>query len=273
MTVPTTTALLAARKRSGFTLIELLVVIAIIAILAAILFPVFAQARNKARQAACMSNQKQISLGFMSYAQDYDETFPYARSTYSTTPANDFTQLLSPYVMRTYGDDQQKSATLYTCPNDSTERPIEAYGRPVTPNSYAAVFFWNDANDDQAAAFWWTDNGALIAGRTMAEFQAPASTLLLAEMPSKKNAIGQNNAWVMRPHGERGQDCVSRDDWSTCTAAETIKPIHGEGWNYLFADGHVKWFRPEATVDLNSGDSLTGTVSDPRGMWTIKDND
>jgi prepilin-type N-terminal cleavage/methylation domain-containing protein len=64
------------RRRSAFTLIELLVVIAIIAILAAILFPVFAQAREKARQAACLSNLKQIGTGVMMYVQDYDETFP-----------------------------------------------------------------------------------------------------------------------------------------------------------------------------------------------------
>src|SRR3989442_1058570 len=63
-------------KRFGFTLIELLVVIAIIAILAAILFPVFAQARDSARQASCLSNTKQANLGAMMYAQDYDETFP-----------------------------------------------------------------------------------------------------------------------------------------------------------------------------------------------------
>src|SRR6266699_2776893 len=67
------------RKRTGFTLIELLVVIAIIAILAAILFPVFAQAREKARQATCLSNFKQIGLGVMMYVQDWDETYPISR--------------------------------------------------------------------------------------------------------------------------------------------------------------------------------------------------
>src|SRR5438270_590910 len=69
------------RGRSGFTLIELLVVIAIIAILAAILFPVFAQARDKARSTQCLSNNKQIALAFMQYIQDYDETFPASRFT------------------------------------------------------------------------------------------------------------------------------------------------------------------------------------------------
>src|SRR5437899_22610 len=75
-------------RRTGFTLIELLVVIAIIAILAAILFPVFAQARDKARQATCLSNCKQIGLAHMMYAQDYDETFSPSRyNSGSCTPS------------------------------------------------------------------------------------------------------------------------------------------------------------------------------------------
>ena len=65
-------------KTKGFTLIELLVVIAIIAILAAVLFPVFAKVREKARQTVCLSNEKQIGLGFMQYVEDYDEVFPMA---------------------------------------------------------------------------------------------------------------------------------------------------------------------------------------------------
>src|SRR6266568_3148106 len=75
------------RKRSGFTLIELLVVIAIIAILAAILFPVFAQARDRARSASCLSNLKQMGTAWMLYAQDYDEMFPFSMSG---DPVNSF---------------------------------------------------------------------------------------------------------------------------------------------------------------------------------------
>jgi prepilin-type N-terminal cleavage/methylation domain-containing protein/prepilin-type processing-associated H-X9-DG protein len=97
-------------KSTGFTLIELLVVIAIIAILAAILFPVFAQAREKARQISCLSNVKQISLAYTMYVQDYDETSP-------QMSGNDYTTLLYPYV---------KSAALFLCPDRTDTNAIEA---------------------------------------------------------------------------------------------------------------------------------------------------
>src|SRR5262245_218992 len=87
---------IADRNRRGFTLIELLVVIAIIAILAAILFPVFAQAREKARQATCASNLKQITLGVLMYVQDYDETFPVWDSAVAT--ALDWPDQVQPYI-------------------------------------------------------------------------------------------------------------------------------------------------------------------------------
>ena len=100
--------------RRGFTLIELLVVIAIIAILAAILFPVFAKAREKARQASCLSNLKQIGLAWMQYAQDYDEKVAVCRvSTTSTTGSSfyqDFPYLLMPYI---------KNNQVFDCPSSS----------------------------------------------------------------------------------------------------------------------------------------------------------
>jgi prepilin-type N-terminal cleavage/methylation domain-containing protein len=101
-------------RRRGFTLIELLVVIAIIAILAAILFPVFAKAREKARQSSCLSNVKQLMLGVMQYAQDYDEVLP--ASYYPGNPAASDTwyEKLEPYL---------KSTQILVCPSEKTRYP------------------------------------------------------------------------------------------------------------------------------------------------------
>src|SRR5579862_8507131 len=102
--------------RFGFTLIELLVVLAIIAILAAILFPVFAQAREKARAAACLSNEKQIGIGIMMYAQDYDETYPMAAAYGSFNTAipleiTSYVQKVNAFANNTAG--------IWVCPDDS----------------------------------------------------------------------------------------------------------------------------------------------------------
>ncbi len=97
--------------RRGFTLIELLVVIAIIAILAAMLFPVFARAREKARQSSCLSNVKQMTLAVMMYAQDYDETLPFAIGGPHMANLQSIFELLQPY---------QRNRQIERCPSDPT---------------------------------------------------------------------------------------------------------------------------------------------------------
>src|SRR5580693_5940242 len=99
-----------AMKKTGFTLIELLVVIAIIAIIAAILFPVFASAREKARQTTCVSNEKQIALGVLQYVQDNDEYMPSGRPSYTGA------QHGVAWAGEVYG--YIKSTSIFACPDD-----------------------------------------------------------------------------------------------------------------------------------------------------------
>src|SRR5437762_3555303 len=104
-------------RQNGFTLIELLVVIAIIAILAAILFPVFARARENARKSSCMSNLKQIGLGWLQYAQDYDElSVPIRTGAGGSNYFNSYALLMQPYI---------KSTQLFKCPsNTNSNSPV-----------------------------------------------------------------------------------------------------------------------------------------------------
>ena len=175
-------------KRRGFTLIELLVVIAIIAILAAILFPVFAQARAKARQASCTSNIKQLSLGTMMYLQDYDETFPYwnwgnSYGNGSKTP-NHFesfwTNAIYPYV---------KNGQVYAClsSNDSaTVRQTAMFGwlsNAQIPTSGIAPALLDVPLNYGISEPLESGNvcGQANSGCSVASLDTPASTLVIAD--------------------------------------------------------------------------------------------
>ncbi len=196
-------------NRKGFTLIELLVVIAIIAILAAILFPVFAKAREKARQSSCASNMKQIMLGVLAYAQDYDEKY-LANSDWGGCLG--FVGLLEPYT---------KSQAIFTCPSIN-KQPFNRC-MPVGPVVLSALSP-NWAISTYAP--YWTQLGA-----SMATIQSPADKLFISEFL---------NTW-----GPYGHGCGVVMD----STRPFILSTHSEGVNNAFYDGHVKWLIRSKAMD------------------------
>jgi prepilin-type N-terminal cleavage/methylation domain-containing protein/prepilin-type processing-associated H-X9-DG protein len=268
--------------RKAFTLIELLVVIAIIAILAAILFPVFAQAREKARQTACLSNLKQIGLGMMMYAQDYDEVLPMAQSYGPYNAA--LPSLTSPYVQRVQQYGAVPSPTnIWYCPSDGTARLNGATAR----QSYAAIF-WTAGTDRAPWGTWAanaTGDGAYIPGKSLAAFTAPADTFLIAEAHQDEGILGTNYVGVKRPYilptdnqnnAFNAQNCTVTSN-NRCTNLKDAP--HSLTWNYTFADGHAKAMRAEATIGKGvsgSGNDATGApciYTRPCGPWTLDGND
>jgi prepilin-type N-terminal cleavage/methylation domain-containing protein/prepilin-type processing-associated H-X9-DG protein len=176
------------RRHSGFTLIELLVVIAIIAILAAILFPVFARAREKARQATCQSNLKQIGLAMEMYATDWEETYPMVFTRYDPPSGSSYptmwNKVLQPYV---------KNWKIFRCPSFE---PGSYEDRPYGVGLNRRVYGYNTTNS--------TNPGP----RTMASIKMPAQKISVADSPSYIVADTMHpNSWdadIAERHNEMG---------------------------------------------------------------------
>lgn len=239
--------------RKGFTLIELLVVIAIIAILAAILFPVFAQARERARAISCLSNTKQIGLAEMMYLQDYDEVFwsdpwPGSGQFGIPNPANNGTtfwsDLLQPYI---------KNTGVFSCPSNSdTLLDTAFYVPPAVPqgskNYYRVTYGYgeNGPHGDQFRGPY-----------ALAELQKPAQIALIGDAITAWNYLNcqpdpdkQSN-----PAATRGTYYWTRgiDDW-----AFYGKPRHFDGINFVYADGHSKWGKASKSNTPNPPNYLAG---------------
>jgi prepilin-type N-terminal cleavage/methylation domain-containing protein/prepilin-type processing-associated H-X9-DG protein len=242
--------------RRGFTLIELLVVIAIIAILAAILFPVFAQARGKARAISCLSNMKQLGTSFMMYVQDYDETFPLG---VQEDWNNSWPTAVQPYV---------KSLGIFRCPDDGDLTQVDwTVGWAGVPISYATNGFqqWNGSTWQVFGLIGvsqaWMGSGA--AGRGMAIVNRPADTILLAEKHNREvrrsggtgnlsgwgpgNTLTGVNWWNWVGPGEvpNGTLAVNAAYPNGRNGAVSFK--HNERSNFVFADGHAKSMVPHTT--------------------------
>jgi len=223
------------RKRA-FTLIELLVVIAIIAILAAILFPVFAQAREKGRAISCLSNCRQIGMGLMMYAQDYDECSPSADHD-----SHDPTHLYPWYApLQTY----IKNDGVFRCPSVGNMAP-DTFAEPLD----AAL--WSRLRTD------YLINGFFAHGLPYASFSAPAEQIVVAERRARWAALDYH-AWI-EPDGHDGGDEIAGtwgrgkiDGSGFALDGMSSDPSnlgrHQLGSNYVFGDGHAKWHRFSQTL-------------------------
>ncbi|MDX1933659.1 MAG: prepilin-type N-terminal cleavage/methylation domain-containing protein [Capsulimonadales bacterium] len=254
--------------RRGFTLIELLVVIAIIAILAAILFPVFAQAREKARQTSCLSNMKQLGLAVRMYVQDYDETFSPIRVALAT--ATNFPNVPADSVLtwRNVVQPYVKNTGIFSCPSNPNSRPLgpgpntgwsdgasrNAEGYQFMPDrqfpiSYgfnACASTWVPASvfrEVDATNGWTTvaDNGRIAA--TDASIARPANTIMVAE--SIRTDADLNAEWMWS--WKNDTDPYNRYRLYT----HTKYPGPGGKGNFIYFDGHVKARTWAQTITLN----------------------
>ncbi len=259
-------------KQKAFTLIELLVVIAIIAILAAILFPVFARARENARRSSCQSNLKQIGLGMLQYSQDYDEML--VRYAYGSTASSNTVQssttnwkwmdAIYPYV---------KSTQIFDCPSE-TELSKYAYNPPgVGPIAPATnVSYGSYCINHTSPVLTDPTNGMASGGPgflrdiTLAQIGAAATTMWVAEAAPGTNSTSRlwntPRYWGVRIQTIQGTISPRTLSSSTQYSAKIVER-HLETSNVLFCDGHVKALRIDnLTLRNANGDMYMQTMDD-----------
>jgi prepilin-type N-terminal cleavage/methylation domain-containing protein/prepilin-type processing-associated H-X9-DG protein len=225
-------------RRKGFSLMELMVVVSLFTILAAILFPILAQATEKGRQSQCLSNVRQIGQALLTYAQDYDETLPPSRQATGSSwpcigtmiPGSQWNKVILPYV---------KSEAIFSCPSDPTR------GRsPFRPRSYDAVagpptLRWGCAYLNGLMGQGW--------GARLAEIAAPTSMALAYE-----RIDGATVEDVTSVHASLAEDWCAvgplgvayprKSQWFTHGGPAHDGP-HGGGGNVVCCDGHARWFK------------------------------
>lgn len=248
------------KKQKGFTLIELLVVIAIISILASILFPVFARAREQARKASCASNLKQIGLAAYMYLQDYDETYPMSNHYYGSPLYSSSTAAAVSGLWFNLFQPYSKSIQLWSCPSagtvqnsDGSLRNSGGYGYNICGTHRASQ--GNGFGGYQASGFRCTPSGSYLK---LADVQEPSNTIFVGD-PASNGDQGVNGVHLI---GYANQDYIP-----TLHGGKVGPFIGGRvaftdfsgGGNYLFADGHVKW--------------ISNTQSYHSSMWNVNKND
>lgn len=234
------------KNNKAFTLIELLVVIAIIAILAAILFPVFAQAREKARQTSCLSNMKQVGLGLLMYVQDYDENYPRADYWDSRPPLNPaasgtFAARVNHYKWPAWVLPYTKNVNIFRCPSRTRDQiawdqngeykgdgyalNLSVSGRPLSPSG---------------------ENPSFLGG-TLAGLQTPADTWVLMELRNQISFSYVSSSGVLWP-------AALRESWTAYLmpngVPDKLNAPHSDGLTFSYADGHSKWMNVKQFLAL-----------------------
>jgi prepilin-type N-terminal cleavage/methylation domain-containing protein/prepilin-type processing-associated H-X9-DG protein len=264
------------KQKEGFTLIELLVVIAIIAILAAILFPVFAQAREKARQITCVSNEKQMGLAILQYIQDYDEAYPMLQYIpNATTGAIDWTDAIYPYVKNGANTNGPGGPAIYNGSGGIWECP----SYPTASTGYNYVGNWELFRDgcgtyESSSSVPGKCGGGPIANWTVdtisdASVGSPADSIMVVEKGQPANPYAAiyfdpTEVYWTAPIGPivngtpTGPDTHLEVQWDMDCALNATTAACGAGWgtspgdmprsrhngqgNALYCDGHVKSF-------------------------------
>lgn len=241
----------------GFTLIELLVVIAIIAILAAILFPVFGRARENARRSSCQSNLKQMALSLTQYIQDYDEKYPNLSTGAGAPGPYGWVDTMQPYI---------KSMQIVQCPSDTT-----------APGTGAGAAAYTDYYINAALGNTGTATAPVynVGGISQAAVENSSLTILLADGQGSSafsTARYRGNGFTVE-----GATAINSPSYGPVggglVTSGSIYQKHLEGTNFAFVDGHVKWSRTEAagprgriynarTPFVTSQNSPTFAVSD-----------
>jgi prepilin-type N-terminal cleavage/methylation domain-containing protein/prepilin-type processing-associated H-X9-DG protein len=252
-------------RSKGFTLIELLVVIAIIAILAAILFPVFAQAREKARQATCVSNLKQLGTAAMMYAQDFDEQWPMVRhgGQYGPTIANQ----LEPYIktskknVRADGGNLWPEDSVWRCPSATTYN----FGDKTSyfTVGYNYLYLTNvDAGPKQdfKNGIWQWDN----AGRSLSAVNDPAGTVMFADAGHSDGPGGKADTWctLLTP---AARAATGANAWLTVAEGR-----HNGVATVVWCDGHVKPMKLEAFYGQWDAKKFVPTQTPPDRFFDLE---
>ncbi|MEN6346296.1 MAG: DUF1559 domain-containing protein [Armatimonadia bacterium] len=203
-------------KRHGFTLIELLVVIAVIAILAAILFPVFARAREKARQSSCTSNLKQLSLAMLMYAQDYDERMVIRWYNCSAGSLNWRTHFLQPYI---------KNQQVHVCPS----------------TGYSSYGYNLDYLERQSLASFLSPSETVMLCDVKHSRRAANSYHGRTDPPNN-----YGNPPLKPANDEDEKPVAGAPDDSLGDDHQRPRGLHNGGANIGFVDGHVKWMKTDS---------------------------